>query len=55
MITGMTDYKPNDYRKDSSDKSPIKAHLEVYDDATGKYIPIEEHRAKYPRKYFYFM
>lgn len=55
MITGITDYKSNDYIKDSNDKSPIKAPLEVYDDETDKYITIEEHRAKYPGQYFYFM
>ena len=55
MITEMIDYKSNNYIKDSNNKSPIKATLEVYDDETGKYITIEEHRAKYPRKYFYFM
>lgn len=54
MITGITDYKSNDYIKDSNDKSPIKAPLEVYDE-TGKYITIEEHRSKYPGQYFYFM
>ena len=55
MITGMTDYKPNDYIKDPSDKSPIKVPWYVYDDATDKFITIEEHRAKYPRQYFYFL
>lgn len=55
MITGMTDYKSNNYIKDSNDKSPIKVHLEVYDDETSKYITIEEHRAKYHGHYIYFM
>lgn len=55
MITGVTDYKTKDHVNGSNDKSPIKVPLEVYDDATGKFITIEEHRAKYPRQYFYFM
>lgn len=55
MITGRLDYKPVTCINSSNDKSPIKVPWYVYDDATDKFITIEEHRAKYHGEYFYFL
>lgn len=54
MIVGM-DYKNNDNANYTNNKKNNGVPLLVYDDETDEFITIEEHRAKYPHKYIYFM